>query len=377
MTNKKKSNCGRPAGRIKTAKIEISIEPAVKDEFMTLLRNQGKTASVEIGLWIRDYIKNNKLEEEEEMKVVSFFSGLGGLDKGFVDTGYDIIWANDFDKYAVQTYKANFGDHIVLGDINEIPLEEIPDCDILIGGFPCQPFSMMGQQKGFEDTRGTLFFRIAEIVDDKIKRGKKPKAIILENVRSLRTHNNGETYKEIYRILHDVLGYNVFCDILNSADYGVPQTRNRTYIVCFDNKNAKFEFPEKEKLIKTLQDLLEPEVDDKYFLSDRILPTILSDGTGGYKAKSEIDLKIARPLCATMAKMHRACQDNYVTQNGRVRRLTPRECARLQGFQDSFVIPVSDSQAYKQFGNAVTVNVSKAVAQSVKATLINLGEWKD
>ena len=248
---------------------------------------------------------------------------------------------------------------------------------LISGGFPCQPFSSAGKQKGFEDTRGTLFFRIAEIVDDKIKKGKKPKAIILENVRSLRTHNNGETYKEIYRILHDVLGYNVFCDILNSADYGVPQTRNRTYIVCFDNQNARFEFPEKKKLNKTLQDLLEPEVNDKYFLSDRILPTILSDGTGGYKAKSEIDLKIARPLCATMAKMHRACQDNYVTQNGRVRRLTPRECARLQGFEDSFVIPVSDSQAYKQFGNAVTVNVSRAVAQSVKTTLINLGEWKD
>ena len=148
------------------------------------------------------------------MNVVSLFSGLGGLDKGFADTGYNIVWANDFDKYAVQTYKANFGDHIVLGDINEIPLEIIPDCDILIGGFPCQPFSMMGQQKGFEDTRGTLFFRIAEIVDDKIKRGKKPKAIILENVRSLRTHNNGKTYKEIHRVLQDVLGYNVFCDIL-------------------------------------------------------------------------------------------------------------------------------------------------------------------
>ena len=305
------------------------------------------------------------------MNVVSLFSGLGGLDKGFADTGYNIVWANDFDKYAVQTYKANFGDHIVLGDINEIPLEIIPDCDILIGGFPCQPFSMMGQQKGFEDTRGTLFFRIAEIVDDKIKRGKKPKAIILENVRSLRTHNNGKTYKQ------DVLGYNVFCDILNSADYGIPQTRNRTYIVCFDNQNAKFIFPQKEKLKKTLQDLLEPEVDNKYFLSDRILPTILSNGTGGYKAKSEIDLEIARPLCATMAKMHRACQDNYVTQKGRIRRLTPRECARLQGFEDSFVIPVSDSQAYKQFGNAVTVNVSRAVAQSVKSTFINLGEWVD
>ena len=311
------------------------------------------------------------------MQVVSFFSGLGGLDKGFMDAGYNIIWANDIDIYAVQTYKENFGDHIILGDINKIALDEIPDCDVLIGGFPCQPFSMMGQQRGFEDTRGTLFFRIAEIIQDKINKNKKPQAIILENVRSLKTHNNGRTYKEIHRILQDVLGYTVFCDILNSADYGVPQTRNRTYIVCFANEKAEFTFPDKIELNHTLQDLLQQDVDSKYFLSDRILPTILSEGTGGYKAKSEIDLKIARPLCATMAKMHRACQDNYVTQNGKVRRLTPRECARLQGFDDGFIIPVSDSQAYKQFGNAVTVNVSKAVAQEVKETLKKLGEWKD
>lgn len=311
------------------------------------------------------------------MKVVSLFSGLGGLDKGFLDTGYNIVWANDFDKYAVQTYKANFGEHIWLGDINEISLDDIPDFDVLLGGFPCQPFSMMGQKKGFDDARGTLFFRIAEIINDKIKKGKKPKAIVLENVRSLRTHDKGNTYKEIHRILQDVLGYKVFCEILNSADYGVPQTRNRTYIVCFDNQAAEYVFPSKQELKNTLQDLLEQNVDNKYFLSERILPTILSDGTGGYKAKSEIDLKIARPLCATMAKMHRACQDNYVTQNGKVRRLTPRECARLQGFEDSFVIPVSDCQAYKQFGNAVTVNVSRAVAQSVKDTLKELGEWED
>ena len=167
----------------------------------------------------------------------------------------------------------------------------------------------------------------------------------------------------------------MFCDILNTAEYGIPQTRNRTYIVCFANENAKYSFPEKIALDKTLQDLLEHDVDQKYFLSDKILPTILSNGTGGYKAKSEIDLKIARPLCATMAKMHRACQDNYVTQNGRVRRLTPRECARLQGFDDTFVIPVSDCQAYKQFGNAVTVNVSEAVATSVRKELERLGEW--
>lgn len=311
------------------------------------------------------------------MQVVSFFSGLGGLDKGFVDTGYNIIWANDFDKYAVQTYRENFGNHIVLGDINEIPLEEIPYCDVLIGGFPCQPFSMMGQQMGFEDTRGTLFFRIAEIIQNKIDKNERPRAIILENVRSLRTHDNGRTYREIHRILQYELGYKVFCEILNSADYGVPQTRNRTYIVCFANDQAEFKFPDKVKLNCTLQDKLQHDVDSKYFLSDRILPTILSNGTGGYKAKSEIDLKIARPLCATMAKMHRACQDNYVTQKGKVRRLTPRECARLQGFDDSFKIPVSDSQAYKQFGNAVTVNVSKAVAQAVKDTLENIGEWVD
>lgn len=309
------------------------------------------------------------------MRVLSLFSGCGGLDKGFIDSGYDVVWANDFDKYAVQTYQANFGNHVVLGDINEIQIEELPNFQVLIGGFPCQPFSMMGSERGFEDARGTLFFRIAEILKHKIEHNETPRAVILENVRSLKTHNKGRTFKTILSILENDLGYKVFYDILNSSDYGVPQTRNRTYIVCFANNDAKFTFPQKQPLNVVLQDLLEVDVADKYFLSDKILPTILSDGTGGYKAKSEIDLKIARPLCATMAKMHRACQDNYVTQNGRVRRLTPRECARLQGFGDDFVIPVSDSQAYKQFGNAVTVNVSHAVAQAVRIQLEELGEW--
>ena len=310
------------------------------------------------------------------MRILSLFSGCGGVDKGFVDAGYDVVWANDFDKYAVQTYQANFGDHIVLGDINKIEITDLPAFDMLIGGFPCQPFSMMGEERGFEDARGTLFFRIAEILKYKIEQNEKPRVVVLENVRSLKTHNKGKTFKTILSILENDLGYKVFYDILNTADYGIPQTRNRTYIVCFANEAADFSFPEKMPLNSTLQDLLETDVDDKYFLSDKILPTILSDGTGGYKAKSEIDLKIARPLCATMAKMHRACQDNYVTQNGRVRRLTPRECARLQGFNDEFVIPVSDSQAYKQFGNAVTVNVSRAVAQAVRIQLEALGEWE-
>lgn len=309
------------------------------------------------------------------MNVISLFAGIGGLDSGFIQNGFDVIWANDFDKYAVQTYKANYKNPIILGDLNQIKLESIPNADVIIGGFPCQPFSMMGEMKGFEDTRGTLFFRIVEIIKNQISRGNKPKALVLENVRNLKLHDNGNTFKVIKKTLED-LGYTVYDKILNSADYGIPQTRNRTFIVCFSNNKTQFNYPEKKVLDFTLQDLLEHDVADKYYLSDKILPTILSNGTGGYKGKSEIDLKIARPLCATMAKMHRACQDNYVTQNGKVRRLTPRECARLQGFSDDFVIPVSDTQAYKQFGNAVTVNVSNAVASMVKNALIKNGEWK-
>ena len=230
---------------------------------------------------------------------------------------------------------------------------------------------MMGGQKGFEDARGTMFFHIAEIVQNQINNNSKPPLLILENVRSLQTHDKGKTFKKIYRILSEELKYKIFYSTLNSSDYGVPQIRNRTYIVCYSDMNKVFEFPEKIKLDKKLQDLLEEKVDRKYFLSEKILPTILSNGTGGYKAKSEIDLEVARPLCATMAKMHRACQDNYVTQNGRVRRLTPRECARLQGFNDTFILPVSDCQLYKQLGNAVTVNTINAVAKSAIGTLFD------
>lgn len=317
------------------------------------------------------------------MRVISLFSGIGGLDKGFVDAGFKIVWANDFDKYAVQTYNANFDVPSTLADITTYPIEDIPEFDVLIGGFPCQPFSMLGRQKGFEDTRGTLFFRIAEIIAYQINvRKHKPRAIILENVRALRTHDNGHTLARIKEMLKEDLGYNVFDMNLNSSDYGVPQTRNRTYIVCFANEEVKeFNPPEKEELTYYMQDVLEDDVSEKYFLSDKIKKTVLSSGSGGWVAKAETDLPIARPLCATMAKMHRASQDNYVTQDKGLRRLTPRECARLQGFDgpksSDFVIPVSDSQAYKQFGNAVTVNVSRAVAKAVRTKLQEVGEWND
>ena len=303
-------------------------------------------------------------------KVVSLFSGCGGLDLGFKKAGFDIIWANDFDKYAVESYKHNISDHIICEDINNIKPSDIPEHDLLLAGFPCQPFSMMGKELGFSDYRGTLFFKILNILKYHLDTFGSPKIIVLENVKNLQTHDNGKTFKIMKESL-EKLGYTVNVDTLNSADYGVPQTRNRTYVVGIKDLPGTFQFPKELPLEKTLQDLLENNVDKKYFLSDKILKTVMSTGTKNYYAKPEIDLPIARPLCATMAKMHRASQDNYVTDNGKIRRLTPRECARLQGFPDSFEIVVSDSQAYKQFGNAVTVNVSFQVANSILTFLEN------
>ena len=344
------------------------------------------------------------------MDVVSLFSGIGGLDKGFMDAqspngiqgnNYNIVWANDFDQYAVQTYKANFGEDIIHhGDINKIieeDVDSIPQHHILIGGFPCQPFSIMGEQKGFKDrTRGTLFFSIAQLIQYQKDNNRAPKVIVLENVRRLLTHDRGDTYKTIKGTLKE-LGYVVYEDVLNSADYGVPQTRNRVFIVCFREDIHElmlqhgqiYSAPEVNKIDedddnRNVHSILELEVEDKYYLSDKVIPTILSNGTGGYEAKSEINQKIARPLCATMAKMHRACQDNYYSDDfiygqgnpDRIRKLTPRECARLQGFDDDFKIVVSNAQAYKQFGNAVTVNVARAVAERIRGILENIGEWQ-
>ena len=300
-----------------------------------------------------------------KLDTVSLFCGAGGLDLGFKEAGFNLVWSNDFDKYAVQTYRENLGNHVVYGDLNEIDPNDIPLTDVLIGGFPCQPFSMMGSELGFKDTRGTLFFRITEIIRNQQMRGNTPQVLVLENVRRLLTHDKGATFKTIIHELKE-LGYeNINYQVLNTADYGLPQTRNRLFLVCFRNPDVVFNFPKKEELELTLQDLLEDGVDDKYFLSDRILPTILANGSGNYYSKSEIDLKVARPLCATMHKMHRACQDNYVTDGGRIRRLTPREAARLQGFPNDFVIPVSDTQAYRQFGNAVSVPVARKIAEAV------------
>lgn len=325
------------------------------------------------------------------MALVSLFSGCGGMDLGFRQAGFNIVYANDNDRYAVESYRHNLGDHIVLGDISEIDVQDIPEHNILIGGFPCQPFSMMGAQEGFlDEVRGTLFFDVARIIEHHM-----PRVVVLENVRNLRTHDGGRTLATIINTLENI-GYHTQHEVLNSSNFGVPQTRNRIFIVCIrrdiyqglQEKGINYEFPRGEPINPeelNLQMILEQNVDARYYLSHRILPTILAHGSGNYYSRSEIDLQIARPLTATMAKMHRANQDNYVTDPSplaeaagktNIRRLTPTECARLQGFQvpEEYKIVVSDTQAYKQFGNAVTVNVARAIAQSIIDILPDLIE---
>lgn len=306
-------------------------------------------------------------------KTVSLFSGIGGFDLGFMYAGFNIIWANDFDKYACQTYKANVSKNIVCGDIR-LEKQNIPAHDVLIGGFPCQPFSTLGKLEGFNDEeRGTLFFEIKEII-----KKHKTKVVVLENVKNIMNHDSGKTFKKIIHELES-LGYVCFHHVFNSADYGVPQRRNRCYIVAFLGEyfnTPDFEFPVKQKLTVTTQDLLDEEVEAKYFLSKKIVGTIMGKGTKNYIVEPTIDLPISKTLTATMAKMHRASQDNYVTDQKNyekhcgedrvnIRKLTPNECRKLQGFPSDWVQVVSDCQAYKQFGNAVTVNVSYALAKEL------------
>jgi DNA (cytosine-5)-methyltransferase 1 len=313
-------------------------------------------------------IKNNL----RNYKAISLFSGIGGLDLGFQYAGFNVIWANDFDKYAVQTYKENVSDLITLGDIKE-NLDLIPDHDVLLAGFPCQPFSTLGKLKGFEDERGTLFFTIKEIL---IKH--KTKIIVLENVKNMKTHDSGKTFKRMLDELED-LGYVVNHEIMDTQKFDIPQRRNRIFIVAFLKdyfQDFNFKFPIGDQTKLTVQDILDNDVPSKYFISKNMIDTILSPGTKGYIVQPKLNPEIAKTLTATMHKMHRASQDNYYVDienyekyhdenKTNIRKLTPNECRKLQGFPSDWRQVVSDTQAYKQFGNAVTVNVAYKVALEI------------
>lgn len=344
-----------------------------------------------------------------KLRHLELFAGIGGfrqaIDRVCKDHGVisHCVGYSELDKYADTAYRANYNTdgEVALGDIGEFTttknkIKQLPDFDLLTGGFPCQSFSMMGKQHGLKDERGNLFYSIVKILIE-----KQPRYILLENVRNLQTHDEGKTYREVIRSLDEDAGYDITTGLFNTADFGLPQNRRRVFIfgirkdhssespVTLDPSTVKTHF-EKHKngcslnfYHTVLDSLLSDDVPSKYYLSRKIKPTILANGSKNFKSKSEINQIIARPLTATMVKMHRACQDNYYCDEflnaddpiafselkfpkeeiakREIRRLTPLEALKLQGFDEIFhkrsvEAGLSDTQIYRQAGNAVSIN---------------------
>lgn len=321
---------------------------------------------------------------------IDLFAGIGGIRLGFEQAfGQEeiaTVFVSEIDPKARETYQANFpSNHPMVGDITQVAEQEVPAHDILLAGFPCQAFSLAGQRKGFEDTRGTLFFDVARIIKQ-----HQPKVVFCENVKNLLNHDRGRTFKVVKDTLV-ALGYVVYHQVLNSKNFGVPQNRERIYIVAFRNDIAptSFSFPDKIDDSKVIQDILEQqEVSVKYYLSTAYLESLqnhkarhAAKGNGfGYEIRS-LDSIAAAIVCGGMGRERNLIIDKRLTNftpvtaiKGKVnqdyvRKMTPREWARLQGFPDDFKLVVADTHLYKQFGNSVTVPVIRAIATRIKQVL--------
>lgn len=296
----------------------------------------------------------------EKIRFIDLFCGIGGfrvaMDESCKENNLipECVFSSDIDRCCQDSYEANFG-HRPYGDITKIDEKEIPDHDILFAGFPCQPFSIIGQMQGFNDIRGTLFFDIARIIKQ-----KKPKAFVLENVKQLVGHDGGKTLKTIINTLQKKLGYHVQYAVLNALDYGLPQKRERVIIVGH-REPILFSFPSPIRPFKPLSQILEKKVDKKHYASDYIVEKRKLKHKSAYKLSIWHENK-AGNICSYpySCALRAGASYNYLLVNGE-RRLTPREMFRLQGFPDSYVITVNDGQARRQAGNAVPVNLVKAV----------------
>ena len=328
-----------------------------------------------VACYVTDMRKKQREVINKQFTFIDLFAGIGGMRIAFDRSGGHCVYSSEWNKYSQQTYFANFGEQPD-GDITKVKAEDIPDHDILVAGFPCQPFSIagvskknsMGKATGFEDkTQGTLFFDVCRILKE-----KKPKAFMLENVKNLCSHDKGRTFKIIFEAL-DELNYEAFYKIIDGQNY-VPQHRERILIVGFNRDlygdNIDFEFALTPKDPKpVMRDILIEEVADKYTLSDKLW-TYLQNYAAKHKAAGNgFGFGIAAPdgVARTIsARYHKDGSEILIAQEEKnPRRLTPRECARLQGFPDDFKIPVSDTQAYKQFGNSVVVPLMENVAELI------------
>lgn len=309
-----------------------------------------------------------------EITFVDLFCGIGGFRLALESLGAKCVFSCDKDRQARKTYQANFGEEPE-GDITTIAADSIHDFNILCGGFPCQPFSIAGKQRGFKDTRGTLFFEIARIV-----RAKQPEVVFLENVPNLARHDNGNTLRVILDTL-DGLGYDVHYQVLNAAHYGVPQIRKRIYFVCFrKDLRVNFSFPEPTFEDVAVEDYLEENVDETYYLDINSITFYKPDTTvrqldtyrmGYIKSISQgrrvYSVKGCAPTFVVSARGPAGSTEAYYI-NGRVRRLTPYESKRIMGFPDDFVFPVREERIYQQLGNSVAVPVVRMIAEKIVET---------
>ena len=307
------------------------------------------------------------------MRVCSLFSGIGGIDLGFKQAGFDIVWANEYDHDAATTYRYNFGEnHLIEEDIRKINPHDIPDFDVLVAGFPCQPFSIVGRQKGFSDPRGNLFFEIGRIIDI-----KRPSVVFLENVANLMEHDNGKTFLVIYNTLAQ-FGYAVKYKVLDSKEYGnVPQQRKRIFIVAFlDYEQCeRFKFPEPIKRTVQLNDILNRHVQHSecYYYQENSfyyteLQRIVTDVRALYKIEDSGVSTRKYYICPTLTANMGTFPDRVpvIKDDFGIRKITPQECLALQGFPPSFKFSgVPLKSAYKQCGNSVVVTVIKRIAEEI------------
>ncbi|WP_461611213.1 DNA (cytosine-5-)-methyltransferase [Cytobacillus kochii] len=310
--------------------------------------------------------------------LAGLFGGVGGIELGFEQAGYDVLWANEIDQKASITYKLNHQHELLVDDIHNVEPYQIPEVDIITGGFPCQAFSIAGYRKGFNDDRGNLFFEILRLII-----AKKPRVVFLENVKNLVGHDNGNTYQVIIEAL-EMNGYHVKDKVLNGSEYGnVPQNRERIYIVAFANKNdyEKFEFPGPVRLEKTLHDVIdfENKVDERYYYRPdkckfyHILEENIKHEGSIYQWRRKYVRQNKSGVCPTLTANMGTGGHNVpliYTKHG-IRKLTPQECFRIQGFQECFKLPddIAVSHLYKQAGNSVVVPVVQRIAEKIKMAL--------
>lgn len=312
------------------------------------------------------------------LKCASFFAGVGGIDLGFERAGFEIIYANEIDTYAIKTYEQNFNITVDQRDIRDVDVNKIPNFDILLAGFPCQSFSVAGYGKGFDDEKnGTLFFELERII-----KVKKPKIIFLENVKNLVSHNNGKSFGEIRSRLEGA-GYYVSYQVLNSLEYGnVPQNRERVYIVAFQNKNqfSNFSFPVKIPLETSIKELIMFDIKFEerfYYLKHKCkfydnLERDITDKNCIYQWRRSYVRKNNHHVCPTLTANMGTGGNNVpiILSKYGIRKLTPRECFNLQGFPKMFILPnLSISRLYKQAGNTVVVPVIERIARVIRLVI--------